>query len=80
MLKLDHLRIPVTNVARSRDWYVRTLGMKSRTSRPSSPSGRRGASSSPTAHAARTGDTAPSSPIPTATWSGSGTSAPWRSS
>jgi len=28
MLKLDHLRIPVTNVARSRDWYVRTLGMK----------------------------------------------------
>ena len=28
MLKFDHLRIPVTNVARSRDWYVRTLGMK----------------------------------------------------
>jgi catechol 2,3-dioxygenase-like lactoylglutathione lyase family enzyme len=27
MLKFDHLRIPVTDLARSRDWYVRTLGM-----------------------------------------------------
>jgi len=27
MLKLDHLRIPVTDLARSRDWYVETLGM-----------------------------------------------------
>jgi catechol 2,3-dioxygenase-like lactoylglutathione lyase family enzyme len=27
MLKLDHLRIPVTDIARSRDWYVGTLGM-----------------------------------------------------
>ena len=28
MLKFDHLRIPVTDLARSREWYVRTLGMK----------------------------------------------------
>jgi catechol 2,3-dioxygenase-like lactoylglutathione lyase family enzyme len=28
MLKLDHLRIPVADVARSRDWYTRTLGLK----------------------------------------------------
>ena len=28
MLKFDHLRIPVTNLTRSRDWYVGTLGMK----------------------------------------------------
>jgi len=28
MLKLDHLRIPVTDLARSRDWYIRTLGLK----------------------------------------------------
>jgi catechol 2,3-dioxygenase-like lactoylglutathione lyase family enzyme len=28
MLKFDHLRIPVTDLARSRDWYVRTLGLK----------------------------------------------------
>jgi len=27
MIKLDHLRIPVTDLARSRDWYVRTLGL-----------------------------------------------------
>jgi len=27
MLKLDHLRIPVTDLARSRDWYTRTLGL-----------------------------------------------------
>lgn len=27
MLKLDHLRIPVTDLARSREWYVRTLGL-----------------------------------------------------
>ena len=27
MLKLDHLRLPVTDLARSRDWYVRTLGL-----------------------------------------------------
>ena len=27
MIKLDHLRIPVSDLARSRDWYVRTLGM-----------------------------------------------------
>ena len=28
MIKFDHLRIPVTDLARSRDWYVRTLGLK----------------------------------------------------
>jgi catechol 2,3-dioxygenase-like lactoylglutathione lyase family enzyme len=28
MMKFDHLRIPVTDTARSRDWYVRTLGLK----------------------------------------------------
>lgn len=27
MLKLDHLRLPVTDLARSRDWYVGTLGL-----------------------------------------------------
>ena len=26
-MKLDHLRIPVADQARSRDWYVRTLGL-----------------------------------------------------
>jgi len=28
MMKFDHLRIPVTDTARSRDWYVTTLGLK----------------------------------------------------
>jgi catechol 2,3-dioxygenase-like lactoylglutathione lyase family enzyme len=28
MLKFDHLRIPVTSLTRSRDWYVNTVGMK----------------------------------------------------
>lgn len=27
MLKLDHLRLPVTDLARSRDWYIETLGL-----------------------------------------------------
>jgi catechol 2,3-dioxygenase-like lactoylglutathione lyase family enzyme len=27
MLKLDHLRLPVTDLARSRAWYVQTLGL-----------------------------------------------------
>jgi len=27
MLKFDHLRLPVTDLARSRDWYIRTLGL-----------------------------------------------------
>ena len=27
-LKFDHLRIPVSDLARSRAWYVATLGMK----------------------------------------------------
>src|SRR5262245_5390635 len=27
MLKFDHLRLPVTDLARSRDWYTRTLGL-----------------------------------------------------
>ena len=27
MLKLDHLRLPVSDLARSRDWYLRTLGL-----------------------------------------------------
>lgn len=26
-MKLDHLRIPVADLGRSRDWYVRTLGL-----------------------------------------------------
>ena len=26
-MKLDHLRIPVADLARSRDWYVRSLGL-----------------------------------------------------
>ena len=28
MIKFDHLKIPVTDLARSRDWYIRTLGLK----------------------------------------------------
>jgi catechol 2,3-dioxygenase-like lactoylglutathione lyase family enzyme len=28
MLKFDHLRIPVTDLARSRAWYIDTLGLK----------------------------------------------------
>jgi catechol 2,3-dioxygenase-like lactoylglutathione lyase family enzyme len=28
MIKLDHLRIPVTDLRRSRDWYTTTLGLK----------------------------------------------------
>jgi catechol 2,3-dioxygenase-like lactoylglutathione lyase family enzyme len=28
VLKFDHLRLPVTSLARSRAWYVETLGMK----------------------------------------------------
>jgi catechol 2,3-dioxygenase-like lactoylglutathione lyase family enzyme len=28
MMKFDHLSIPVTDVTRSRDWYVATLGLK----------------------------------------------------
>ena len=28
MMKFDHLAIPVTDVARSRGWYVDTLGLK----------------------------------------------------
>jgi catechol 2,3-dioxygenase-like lactoylglutathione lyase family enzyme len=28
MIKFDHLRIPVADLARSRDWYIRTLGLK----------------------------------------------------
>ena len=27
MLKFDHLRIPVTDLARSREWYMDTLGL-----------------------------------------------------
>ncbi|PYM14939.1 MAG: hypothetical protein DMD81_16570 [Candidatus Rokuibacteriota bacterium] len=27
MIKFDHLRIPVTDLTRSRDWYVRVLGL-----------------------------------------------------
>lgn len=27
MMKLDHLNLPVTNLERSRDWYVATLGL-----------------------------------------------------
>jgi catechol 2,3-dioxygenase-like lactoylglutathione lyase family enzyme len=27
MLRFDHLRIPVRDLTRSRDWYIRTLGM-----------------------------------------------------
>jgi catechol 2,3-dioxygenase-like lactoylglutathione lyase family enzyme len=28
VIKLDHLRIPVSDLARSRDWYIRTLGLQ----------------------------------------------------
>ena len=28
MIKFDHLRIPVSELARSRAWYTRTLGLK----------------------------------------------------
>jgi catechol 2,3-dioxygenase-like lactoylglutathione lyase family enzyme len=28
MIKFDHLRIPVTGLARSRDWYIHTLGLR----------------------------------------------------
>jgi catechol 2,3-dioxygenase-like lactoylglutathione lyase family enzyme len=27
MIKFDHLRLPVTDVDRSRHWYIRTLGL-----------------------------------------------------
>jgi catechol 2,3-dioxygenase-like lactoylglutathione lyase family enzyme len=27
MLKFDHLRIPVTDLARSRSWYIEALGL-----------------------------------------------------
>lgn len=27
MLRFDHLRIPVSSLARSREWYTRTLGL-----------------------------------------------------
>jgi catechol 2,3-dioxygenase-like lactoylglutathione lyase family enzyme len=27
MMRFDHLRIPVTDLARSHDWYTRTLGL-----------------------------------------------------
>jgi catechol 2,3-dioxygenase-like lactoylglutathione lyase family enzyme len=27
MLKFDHLRLPVTDLVRSRDWYIRTLAI-----------------------------------------------------
>jgi catechol 2,3-dioxygenase-like lactoylglutathione lyase family enzyme len=27
MTRFDHLRIPVSSLARSRDWYTRTLGL-----------------------------------------------------
>lgn len=28
MMKLDHLRVPVSDLTRSRRWYVETLGLK----------------------------------------------------
>jgi catechol 2,3-dioxygenase-like lactoylglutathione lyase family enzyme len=28
MMKLDHLALPVSNLDRSRDWYIATLGLK----------------------------------------------------
>jgi catechol 2,3-dioxygenase-like lactoylglutathione lyase family enzyme len=28
MIKFDHLRIPVSDLARSRHWYIHTLGLK----------------------------------------------------
>jgi catechol 2,3-dioxygenase-like lactoylglutathione lyase family enzyme len=28
MMKFDHLRIPVSDLARSREWYISTLGLK----------------------------------------------------
>ena len=28
MMKLDHLNLPVSNLQRSRDWWVSTLGLK----------------------------------------------------
>ncbi len=28
MMKFDHLNLPVSNLDRSRDWYVSTLGLK----------------------------------------------------
>jgi catechol 2,3-dioxygenase-like lactoylglutathione lyase family enzyme len=28
MIRFDHLRIPVTDLARSREWYIRALGLK----------------------------------------------------
>jgi len=75
MIKFDHLRIPVTDLARSRDWYIRTLGLKIEfevpdrqtvkleTSIPRSRTGPRGESSLPTARGSRTGATGPSSRI-----------------
>lgn len=28
MIKFDHLRIPVRDLARSREWYMSSLGLK----------------------------------------------------
>ena len=28
MMKFDHLALPVSNLDRSRDWYIATLGLK----------------------------------------------------
>jgi catechol 2,3-dioxygenase-like lactoylglutathione lyase family enzyme len=28
MIRFDHLRLPVSDLTRSRDWYVRTLGLQ----------------------------------------------------
>ena len=28
MMKFDHLNLPVSNLDRSRDWYISTLGLK----------------------------------------------------
>ena len=55
MIKFDHLRIPVSDLARSRDWYIRTLGLTVEES------------PSLTAPASPTGATVPSSPVLTAT-------------
>jgi catechol 2,3-dioxygenase-like lactoylglutathione lyase family enzyme len=115
VIRFDHLRVPVTDLARSRRWYVETLGLTVEfdvpdrqtvalqdssdftiflqqvparveplgcalwfqvdASMPRTPSGRGVASRSRMPRASPTGDTGPSSRIPTDTSCVSGTSA-----
>jgi len=71
MIRFDHLRIPVTDLARSRGWYVDTLRLRVEFEVPD----RGAASSSRTVRASRTGATGLSWKTPTDTSFVCGTSA-----